>query len=152
MVNIFDKDAFAKELEKQDGAAARADLIASRTEKHISEKMEDDPAFYKKFSKMLEDIIEEHRLRRLLDVDFLKRVTEVKDSVLNKTGDDAPAKLRDNDKAKAFYGVTNEVLNKIGGKATPTKEIAADAGLKFDEIVLKKKLWIGFTIRTSLTK
>jgi len=152
LVNIFDKDAFAKELEKQDGAAARADLIASRTEKHISEKMEDDPAFYKKFSKMLEDIIEEHRLRRLLDVDFLKRVTEVKDSVLNKTGDDAPAKLRDNDKAKAFYGVTNEVLNKIGGKATPTKEIAADAGLKFDEIVLKKKLWIGFTIRTSLTK
>ena len=59
-VNIFDKNAFEKEVEQHTSPAARADLIASRTAKTINEKMGEDPAFYKKFSRMLEEVIEEY--------------------------------------------------------------------------------------------
>ena len=57
LVNIFEKDKFQEEVEKTIGKAAKADKIASRTAKHISEKMEEDPAFYKKFSQMLQETI-----------------------------------------------------------------------------------------------
>jgi type I restriction enzyme R subunit len=53
LVNIFDKDKFQQEVENTTGKAAKADKIASRTAKHITEKMDEDPAFYKKFSQML---------------------------------------------------------------------------------------------------
>ncbi len=61
LVNIFDKDAFAREVERIEGTAAKADTIAHRTKKSISEKMDQDPAFYKKFSKLLEETIKAYR-------------------------------------------------------------------------------------------
>ena len=57
LVNIFDKDKFRLEVEETTGEAAKADKIASRTAKHISDKMDEDPAFYKTFSEMLNDTI-----------------------------------------------------------------------------------------------
>jgi 3-deoxy-D-arabino-heptulosonate 7-phosphate (DAHP) synthase len=68
---------FAEEIERVEGTRARADTIASRTAKYMNEKMEEDPAYYKKFSKMLEEIIEQVRLGRLTDVQYLRKVTEV---------------------------------------------------------------------------
>src|SRR5699024_10025495 len=59
LVNIFDEDAFQKEVEKTIGEAAKADKIASRTSKHITEKMDEDPVFYKKFSQLIEQAIED---------------------------------------------------------------------------------------------
>src|SRR5690606_25540091 len=55
LVNIFDKEKFQLEVENTTGKVAKADKIASRTAKHISEKMDEDPAFYKKFSEMLRE-------------------------------------------------------------------------------------------------
>ena len=63
LVNIFEKDKFQEEVEKTIGKAAKADKIASRTAKHISEKMEEDPAFYKKFSQMLQETIAEYEAK-----------------------------------------------------------------------------------------
>ena len=47
------------------GEAAKADKIASRTAKHISEKMDEDPAFYKKFSDLLKETIKAHEEGRI---------------------------------------------------------------------------------------
>ena len=63
---VFDKDKFQQEVENTTGKAAKADKIASRTSKHISEKMEEDPAFYKKFSQMLKETIGEINRNRLM--------------------------------------------------------------------------------------
>src|SRR5699024_2681089 len=54
LVNIFDEEAFQAEVERAGGSAAKADIIASRTAKHINEKMDEDPAFYKKFSQLIQ--------------------------------------------------------------------------------------------------
>jgi type I restriction enzyme R subunit len=47
LVNIFDKERFALEVARIEGAAAQADTIAYRLKRTVSEKMEQDPAFYK---------------------------------------------------------------------------------------------------------
>lgn len=134
LVNIFDKEAFAKELEKVDSAGSKADLIAYRTKKTISEKWQEDPAFYKRFSQLLEEAIESFRQRRLSDADYLKRVIDIMNSVVNRTGDDIPAELSHHEVAKAFFGVMMETLEKQGAVEGLRKEVV-EISLGIDGII-----------------
>ena len=110
LVNIFDKDKFQQEVENTIGKAAKADKIASRTARHINEKMEEDPAFYKKFSQMLKETIAEYEAKRINEAQYLNRVEEIMNNVLSRTDNDIPEQLCDRDVAKAFYGLTIEAL------------------------------------------
>ena len=76
LVNIFDKDKFQQEVENT-GKAAKADKIASRTAKHITEKMDEDPAFYKKFSQMLKETIADYEAKRIIEAQYLSRVQDI---------------------------------------------------------------------------
>ena len=58
-VSIFEIDDFERELEKLGSDAAKADAITSRTTKTCTEKMEEDPTFYKRLSALIEEAIEE---------------------------------------------------------------------------------------------
>lgn len=135
LVNIFDKDAFLKEIEKLESTASKADTIAHRTKKTILERMEEDPAFYRKFSEMLEEAIRAFREKRLADRDYLNKVIEIADSIRNRTGDSLPDKLRNQDVAKAFYGVVLEPLGRHAAAPGEGRELSADAALKIDEII-----------------
>src|SRR5690606_39837353 len=73
LVNIFDKDKFQQEVENTTGKAAKADKIASRTAKHITEKMDEDPAFYKKFSQLLKETIADYEAKRISETQYLNR-------------------------------------------------------------------------------
>ena len=99
LVNIFDKEKFHQELEKTEGAAARADKIASRTAKHISEKMEEDPAFYKKFSQMLKNTIQAYIDKRIFEIEYLNQTKIIMEAVLTHTDKDIPAEVANNDTA-----------------------------------------------------
>ncbi len=135
LVDIFDKDKFEEEVSKLESPRARADTIANRTKKTIVEKWEEDPAFYKRFSKLLEETIEEFLQKRLSEKDYLRQVTEIMNSVRNRTGDDVPDKLKNREVAKAFYGLVYEVIrNCCDGKYEP-KDFSADIGLQIDDII-----------------
>ena len=135
LVNIFDKDAFQHEVESTVGTAAKADKIASRTAKHISEKMGEDPAFYKKFSQMLKDIIREFEEKRINELQYLNKVKDIKDRVLTRTDSDIPKELEGCDVAKAFYGLSmNDLENKIQDDIT-RKIIATEIALNADNII-----------------
>jgi len=134
-VNIFDSEAFTKEVEKVHGLASKADLIAYRTKKSISEKWQEDPAFYKRFSQMLEEAIEAFRQRRLSDAEYLKRVTQIMQSVVNRTGDNIPVPLRQLDVAKAFYGVILDTLGKQEIEEARRSEVGVEASIGIDEII-----------------
>jgi type I restriction enzyme R subunit len=135
LVNIFDSEAFTKEVEKVHGLASKADLIAYRTKKSISEKWQEDPAFYKRFSQMLEEAIEAFRQRRLSDAEYLKRVTQIMQSVVNRTGDNIPVPLRQLDVAKAFYGVILDTLGKQEIEEARRSEVGVEASIGIDEII-----------------
>ena len=136
LVNIFDKEKFQQEVENTTGKAAKADKIASRTAKHISEKMDEDPAFYKKFSQMLKEAIADYEAKRINEAQYLSIVREIMNNVLSHTDADIPEALREKDIAKAFYGLTLESLKeKINDNVVKT-EIAIQIALYIDEIIM----------------
>jgi type I restriction enzyme R subunit len=140
LVNIFEKDKFLEEVEKTIGKAAKADKIASRTSKHISEKMEEDPAFYKKFSQMLKETIEDYEANRINEIQYLSKVQEIMNNVLAHTDSDIPETLKDKDVAKAFYGLSSESLSKKMQDPIVIKEISTQAALKIDELIKRAVL------------
>ena len=135
LVNIFDKEKFQKELENTIGKAAKADKIASRTAKHISEKMEEDPAFYKKFSQMLSETIADYEAKRISEAQYLNKVQEIMNNVLANTDSDIPDALKDKDVAKAYYGLTVESLSdKIQDKII-LRQISIQTALQINDYI-----------------
>ena len=74
-VNIFEREAFQAEVDKAQSTRAKADTIANRTKKTITEKMEEDPFFYRRFSQLLQQVIDDYRAQRISDAEYLRRVT-----------------------------------------------------------------------------
>lgn len=148
LVNIFDKDAFLKELEKLEGTASKADTIAHRTKKTIEERMEEDPAFYRKFSEMLEDAIRAFRKKRLADRDYLAKVSEIADAICNRKDDHLPKSIRQRDVAKAFYGVLREALS-VHQAEIDVQEAAADCAVRIDDVILRERI-VNWTTNTDV--
>lgn len=147
LVNIFDEEAFRKEVEKKQTTASKADTIAHRTKKVITERMQDDPAFYRKFSEMLEEAIRAFRQGRLDDKAYLTRVTEIQNGVVYRKEDDLPKKLDGREVAKAFYGVVLEAAANLLGETGKSSELAADLATGMEDIVLGHRIvnWVNNT-------
>lgn len=135
LVNIFDKEAFQNEVAQAVGDAAQADIIASRTAKHISVKMEEDPAFYRKFSEMLKAVIQEHELQRITDAQKLSKVKSIMESVLNHQDKDMPPALRDKEVAQAFFGLAKETLSSKFNDGEQAILVAEEVALAADAII-----------------
>lgn len=135
LVNIFDKDKFQQEVENTTGKAAKADKIASRTAKHITERMDEDPAFYKKFSQMLRETIADYEAKRISEAQYLSRVQDIMNNVLAHTDNDIPEQLKDRDVAKAFYGLTVEALSEKIQDNIVRKEVATHTALQIDDLI-----------------
>lgn len=132
-VNIFDKEKFEKEIDKLESPSAKADTIASRTKKTITEKFNQDPEFYKKFSDLLEEVIAEYRQQRLSDAGYLEKVTEIMHNVQNKTGDNVPSPLTNNEVAKAFYRRSRAIMQNHLGDSY--QELTSEIALAIDKII-----------------
>ena len=139
-VNIFDKEKFAEEVEKLRGDAAKADTIAHRTMKTITERMQEDPAFYRKFSELLRDTIRAFREERMRETEYLKRVKDIMNSVINRTDDDIPETLRYKETAKAYYGVVREAMENYGTESSCTTKAAEKTSLIIDEIIRRMRI------------
>jgi type I restriction enzyme, R subunit len=135
LVNIFDKEKFQQEIEHTLGEKAKADKIASRTARHITEKLDEDPAFYKKFSEMLKETIQMHEEGRINDAQKLKKVTEIMESVLSHTDSDIPETLRDKDFAKAYYGLITEQVGSRIQDETLRKSILSNLATTIDDLI-----------------
>jgi type I restriction enzyme R subunit len=106
--------------------------------------MDEDPAFYKKFSDLLEAAIRAFRAQRLTDAEYLKSVAEISEKVRTRSGDEVPKELEHREVAKAFYGVLLEVFLAHKKPETDPKKVGADAGIHIDELINKKRIvnWV----------
>ena len=151
LVNIFDKEKFQQEVEKTLGVSAKADKIASRTAKHISEKMDEDPAFYKKFSEMLKETIKAYEEQRINETEYLSKVKDIMDSVLTRTDSDIPASLENKEVAKAFYGISKEALTDKFTDQETLKTISAVIAIASDDII-KKQVVVDWQTKIDIPK
>jgi len=136
-VNIFDKNMVEEALETYGKTlASKADFIANQMKKVITENMEKDEAFYKKFSKLIEETINDFYEGRLTEKEYLEAMQKTRDDLVNGYQEGIPARLQNNPRARAFYGALNEVLNKKLDKEISKKKVA-EAGVEIEEIVNK---------------
>ncbi len=136
-VNINDPDALKAIVEETTVTdASKADRIASATRRTITEKMEEDPTFYRRFSELLEETISNYREMRISEREYLNSVLDLAGKVSRKEDRDVevPEPVRGNDDGKAFYGVLQEVLSNSNGQAIDPLTIA-QAALDILEII-----------------
>ncbi|MCV5917449.1 hypothetical protein OFN60_28890, partial [Escherichia coli] len=108
-MNIFDEKMFTAVKEEQGvyqtkTTASKADTIAHATKRSISENMDEDPAFYEKFSKLIQAAIDDFKAKRISDLEYLNRVIDIRNKVATKQHDDMPDCIRENDEACAYFG------------------------------------------------
>jgi type I restriction enzyme R subunit len=145
-VNIFDADAFQQVVEEQaqgKPTSAKADIIAHATKRAISERLEEDPAFYEKFSKLIQQAIDDYRAGRISDLEYLKRASDIKESVIHRKTDDIPAVLRGNDHAVACFGMLEPYFTGHIADRDQAKTSAAEAAVSIWSIVERNRV-VGF--------
>jgi len=129
-VNIFERDAFQAEVDKVTSPRAKAEVIANRTKKTITEKMAEDPFFYRKFSLLLQQAIDDYKAQRISEAELLAKVTEVMEKVRDGQHDDTPPGVRHSDLAKAFFG---ELKSQLGTATTSPAAVGEGAASYGDE-------------------
>lgn len=137
-VNIFDKNMVEEALESYGKTpASKADMIAHQMKKVITENMEKDEAFYKKFSEMIEEIIKAFNEDRISEQEYLKKIIQIREDLSNGYQSGIPSLLKNNEVARAFYGAVKEIVS--GTKQTKgIEDQLARAGLDISEIVENK--------------
>jgi type I restriction enzyme R subunit len=126
LVNINDPAAITAVVEEAGiSSASKADRIASATRRTISERMEEDPAIYRRFSEMLEETIRDYREKRISERDYLNHVLDLTDKVTKKDrGRAVPASIKHDDDAQACFGLLDGMLVRKGGEAVDAEETA----------------------------
>ncbi len=144
-VNIFDDKMFSQVKDEQGisqtkkTTASKADTIAHATKKVITEKMDEDPAFYENFSKLIQRAIEDFRAKRISDLEYLHNVVDIRNKVVGKIHDDIPDNLSDNEDAMAYYGVLKPFFEKHALSEEEFESMAADTAIKIHGILEKHK-------------
>jgi type I restriction enzyme, R subunit len=126
LVNINDPNALMAVVEETGvSKASRADRIASATRRVITEKMAEDPTFYRRFSELLEETIREYRARRISERDYLRSVIDLASRVPRKDrGRDVPDPIKGDDDGQAFFGILDGALVTDGDKPIGEVEVA----------------------------
>ncbi|MGV8078918.1 MAG: type I restriction endonuclease subunit R [Syntrophales bacterium] len=139
-VNIFDEGMFNQVKEERGiyggkSTGAQADIIAHATKRVITEKMDEDPAFYEAFSKLIQRAIEDFRAKRINDLEYLNRVTEIRHKVVRRQHDDLPARLEGKEDAAAYFGIIKPLFGELVPDAGACDDVAADVALAVREIL-----------------
>lgn len=145
-VNIFDVTAFQQVLEDQGHGkptAAKADMIAHSTKRAITEHLDEDPAFFEKFSKLIQQAIDDYRAGRISDLEYLNQASAIKDAVVNRKTDDVPGILLGKDHAIACFGILEPYFGRHVADPAQAKAVAAEAAVSIWAIVERNKV-VGF--------
>lgn len=139
-LNIFDKQMVNEAIEEYGKTpASKADFIAHKMKKVITENMEKDEAFYKKFSQLLEDVIKSFQENRISEAEYLKAILNIRDQFEKGYLEDIPETLLNKPEARAFFGVLSEVFENSFGKeiAIQQKDVLANIGIDISKIIEK---------------
>jgi type I restriction enzyme R subunit len=116
---------------------AKADMIASATRHTIEQEMAKDPAFYKKFSSLLEEVIAAYHEGRLQALEALEKIKDISTKVITRTDDDVPAELVGKDMARRYFGQVRERIAKYGSYSEKT---GAEIALEIVDRITRHKI------------
>lgn len=134
-VDILDSDGLEKELKELGSARAKADAIRSRITKSISEKYDENPAYYDNFSKKIKEALELYKKLVISEAEYLVKMTKIMEEYRSgKTELKYPDRIKDNVHAQAFYGVVSAILDEVISLAE-NRDLIADLSADITEII-----------------
>jgi type I restriction enzyme R subunit len=116
---------------------AKADMIASATRHTIEQEMAKDPAFYKKFSSLLEEVIAAYHEGRLQALEALEQIKDISTKVITRTDDDVPAELVGKDMARRYFG---QVRERIASYGSYNEKTGAEIALEIVDRIARYKI------------
>jgi type I restriction enzyme R subunit len=126
-INLFDAKERQEVLEDQGKSAeAKADMIASATQKTIEQEMEKDPAFYAKFSRMIREVLEALHVKRMEAIEALEKIKDIATKVVTHTDDSVPEELVSRDMARRYYGLLREDIREYNAEPKVAIRIAIE--------------------------
>lgn len=142
-VSIFDLDASEAEMQAVEGDAARADTMASRLRRAITERMEEDPAFYKRLSELVDEAIADHRAQRLSDLEYLRRAEELTRLAREGGASGVDPRLQGREAARAYRGLLQDGVGALLQDLPDLEGHLTTAALTFDDQIeaLKIRDW-----------
>lgn len=145
-VSLFDAEAAEEQDAQIEGDAAKADTMASRIRRAVTERMEEDPTFYKRLSELVDEAIADHRAGRLADLEYLKRAQELTRLVRERAqgeGAGGDPRLQGREAAQAYRGLLEEGLSEPLREVPDLAEWLTTAALAFDDAIegLKIRDW-----------
>ncbi|MBX3085029.1 MAG: type I restriction endonuclease subunit R [Anaerolineae bacterium] len=109
-LDIFDAEQFDAAVERLTSSVAQADTIASHVKRTATEKLEQDPAFYRKLSQFIDETIQAYKQGRIDEVEYLKLTSEAQAQILAGHAAGLPPKLRSRKHAPAYFGSLQEIV------------------------------------------
>ncbi|MBW2428999.1 MAG: type I restriction endonuclease subunit R [Deltaproteobacteria bacterium] len=116
---------------------AKADMIASATRHVIEQEMAKNPAFYKRLSSLLEDVIEAYHEGRLRAIEALEKIRDISTKVVTRTDDDIPAELVGKDMARRYFG---QVRERIAAYGTYSEKTGAEIAIEIVDRIARHKI------------
>lgn len=134
-IDVLNKDDFEKELEELGSLRSKADAIASRMTKSISEKRDENPAYYDSFSKRIKEALELYKEKVISEAEYLAKMrTIMEDYHAGKSTISYPERIKTNIHAQAFYGVLNAIFEGIEDKQI-TPDFVAEVAEEITKII-----------------
>lgn len=134
-INILNKEDFEKELEELGSLRAKADAITSRMTKSISEKRDENPAYYDSFSKRIKEALDLYKEKVISEAEYLAKMRAImEDYRSGKSTISYPDRIKGNVHAQAFYGVLAAIFDEVENKAI-TPDFVAEVSEEITKII-----------------
>lgn len=136
-IDILNKDDFEKELEELGSMRAKADAITSKLTRSISEKYQENPAYYDSFSKRIKEALDQYKEKVISEAEYLAKMrTIMEDYHAGKSTVTYPESIKNNVHAQAFYGVLSAVFDE-DKDVEVSPDFAAEIAEEITKIVSK---------------
>ncbi len=137
-INILDEEGFKKELSRMGTDRSKADTIRTRLSKGISQKHDENPAYYDKFSYRIEKVLEEYRQKRIDEAQYLSKMEDIMNDFRKGVNDlyEYPDELNENKNAQAFYGVIKDITTEVRESEFSDK-VLAELSLEIEKTIKK---------------
>ena len=137
-VDLFNEQEREEAIGAAKSDAAKADVMLHNAKRVLDTKWRhEDPAFYRKFSKMIEEAIEQFRADRLREVEYLQVSRGVMEAVVDHTDEDTPEALAVYDAAKAYYGSVKDVLAELIRDEAVSRKLSVEMAPRIEELIRK---------------
>lgn len=134
-IDILNKDDFEKELEELGSLRSKADAIASRMTRSISEKRDENPAYYDSFSKRIRDALALYKEKVISEAEYLAKMrTIMEDYHAGRSTVSYPARIKNNVHAQAFFGVLTALFDEVEDERI-TPDFVAEVSEEITKIV-----------------